>query len=68
MQFHNGSDKGTNNKCCANLRKNVIKTLPMIRQAFREESMTVYEKYKLTETDKGETGEEQSQERAYPFL
>jgi hypothetical protein len=38
------------------------------RQAFREESMSRTLKIKLTETAKGETGKEQSQEHAHHFL
>jgi hypothetical protein len=37
----------------------------MIRQAYGEESM---EKFRTTETEKGETGEEQSQGHFHHFL
>jgi hypothetical protein len=40
----------------------------MTRQAFEEESMSHSLKSKQTETEKGETGEEQSQEHAHHFI
>jgi hypothetical protein len=40
----------------------------MIRQGFREESMSRTRKSELSETEKGETVEEQSQEHAHNFL
>jgi hypothetical protein len=49
-------------------RKSATETMAMIRQAFGEESRAVHGKSKLTENEKGETGEEQSQEHAYYFL
>jgi hypothetical protein len=42
-------------------------TLVMIKQAFREENMSRTQKSKLTTTEKGETGEEQSQEHCSSF-
>jgi hypothetical protein len=41
--------------------------MAVIKQEFWEESMSLHGKFKLTETGKGETGEEQSQEHAYNF-
>jgi hypothetical protein len=49
------------------LGKSATETLAMSRQAFREESTVLTRKPKLTETKKGETGEEQSQEHAHHF-
>jgi hypothetical protein len=52
----------------ANLGKGATEILEMSRQAFGEESMSVHGKFKLTETENGEIGEEQSQEHAHNFL
>jgi hypothetical protein len=46
----------------------VKESLAIIRQAFGEESMSHTQKSKLTETKKGSTGEEQSQEHVHHFL
>jgi hypothetical protein len=51
-----------------NLVKNAVETLVMSRLAFWEESRPVHRKSKLTETEKCNTGEEQSQDYAYNFL
>jgi hypothetical protein len=44
-----------------------METLALIGQAFGEDSRVVHRKSKFTETEKGETGEEQSQEHAHFF-
>jgi hypothetical protein len=55
-------------KFCANLGKSETETLAMIRQGFGEKARAVHGKSELTETEKFETGEAQSQERAHHFL
>jgi hypothetical protein len=47
---------------CAIIGKSAKETLAMIRQAVGEDSMS---KSKLTQTEKGERGEEQIQEHAH---
>jgi plasmid maintenance system killer protein len=66
MRFLDRSDKGTASNYVQILEKRVAKILAMIRQAFGEESMSC-RKSKHTETEKGETGEEQSQEHVHHF-
>jgi hypothetical protein len=54
-------------KFCVNLRKSATETLTVIRQPGKK-AWTVYGKFKLTETEKGEPGgEEQIQEHAPNF-
>jgi hypothetical protein len=55
-------------KFCANLGKCVTETLTMTRQTFGEGSMSRTCKLQHTETEKGEKGEEQSQQHAHYFL
>jgi hypothetical protein len=55
-----------------NLEKSATETLEMIRQAFREESMSrtrcVNGMLKLTKAEKGGTGKKPSQEHAHHLL
>jgi hypothetical protein len=56
---------------CANLRKSALKTLAMIRQAFKIENMSHTQMFDMLtsgQIKKSETGEEQSQEHANNFL
>jgi hypothetical protein len=53
-------------KSCSNLGKGATEILAIIRQVLGEESMRG--KSKLTEAEKGETGEEQSHEHIHHFL
>jgi hypothetical protein len=63
-------------KVLCKYQKSAMETLAIIRQAFGEESMRQRDKAtilpteisKLTVTEKGGTGEEQSQEHAHHFL
>jgi hypothetical protein len=48
---------------CVQCQKSVTETLAMIRQPFREESML-----SSGQIEKGDTGEDQSQEHAHHFL
>jgi hypothetical protein len=53
---------------CANLGRSATETLEMNTQAFGMKSRAVHGKSKLTETKKGETVEELSQEVSRHFL
>jgi hypothetical protein len=53
---------------CVNLRKSMMETLEIIRQAFGQKVWALHEKSKLTETKKGEKGEEQREEHVHNFL
>jgi hypothetical protein len=68
MRFRDESDKGTASDLCKSRKESATETLAMIRQAFGRKVWTWHGKSKFTETVKGETGEEQSEERAHYFL
>jgi hypothetical protein len=69
MRFRDGSDKRNSIKFCANLVKSATETLAMIGQAIGEEGEERYkENPNSPRSNKGETGEEQSQEHAPHFL
>jgi hypothetical protein len=54
-------------KFYTNLAKCATETMTIVRLAFGEESMSHTRKYTLTENEKGEKCEEQSQEHAHYF-
>jgi hypothetical protein len=57
-----------NIKFCAYLGKSAAETLAVAKQAFKEESMSRTRKVPISETEKGETGEEQSHGHSHNFL
>jgi hypothetical protein len=50
------------------LKRSVVGTLAVVRQAFGEESISYRRKLRVTETEKGETDQEQSESCAHHFL
>jgi hypothetical protein len=73
IRFRDGSDS----ECASNFvqiskKKNATETLAMIRQAFRKESVSrtrvLNGKLGSGQTEKGETGEQQSHKQSHNFL
>jgi hypothetical protein len=71
MRFRDESDKGTHKTLCK-FRKSGTKTLAIIRQAFRKDSISLHGclvgMLDSGQTVKGEIGEGQSQKHAHHFL
>jgi hypothetical protein len=68
MRFRDGSNRETASDCVQILEKVRQKLWQYLDERSGKKARAVHGKSKLTDTEKDETGEEQSQERAHHFL